>query len=513
MVGMHRGDGPTRHRSARSGPRRSARARHATARGEGFGRFAVATALSIVPGAGLIAAGRRRAGGALLGVVVLALAAAAILALTLREDVMRQALTASLHPRTLLVGAAVLGVIAAIWCVTVLITAWTARPERPSGSQRVLGTALVAALCVAIAAPASVGVRYALIQRDVVSSLFSSGASVDGAPVAGGAVPAQGEADPWAGVPRVNMLLLGSDAGADRTGVRTDSMIVASIDTKTGDTVLFGLPRNLQKVPFPKSNPLHAVWPNGFDCGDVCLLNAVWEQAATVHPELFPGDPNPGLTTTRAVIGEVLGLRIDTYTIIDLNGFKSLVDAMGGVDVNVPRRIPIGGGESLAGRSLPIYGYIEPGRRHLDGYRALWFARSRQGSTDYDRMGRQRCMVTALLDQANPAQLISRYPALAKVAKNNIQSGIRRQDLAAWVTLVQRIQGGSIRSLPLVKGVINTVNPDFAQIRVLVAGSIALPTAATPKPSATPTTSGTPSTAPTKAPVNASQAQDASVVC
>ncbi len=501
---MHRGDGPARHRTTGAAGGAVARARHASSRGDGFGHFALVTALSVVPGAGLIAAGRRRSGGLLLGLTVLAIAGAGVLAL--RGDVMGRVLTASVQPRTLLIGAMVLAAVALVWCLSVLATAWTSRPSLPSLPQRLLGTALVAALCVAIAAPSGVGVRYALIQRDVVTSLFSAGTTGTGPGLAGGAVPAQGRADPWAGVPRVNMLLLGSDAGADRTGVRTDSMIVASIDTKTGNTVLLGLPRSLQKVPFPTSNPLHAVWPNGFNCGDQCLLNAVWEQAATVHRDLFPGDPNPGLTTTRAVIGEVLGLRIDNYTIIDLNGFKSLVDAMGGVDVNVQGKIPIGGGENQRTKQpLPIYGYIEPGQRHLDGYHALWFARSRQGSTDYERMGRQRCMVTALLDQANPAQLISRYPALAKVAKNNIQTGIRQQDLPAWVTLVQRIQRGTVRSLPLTNKVIGTVNPDFAQIRELVAASIAPKRTTTPKPKPTGTA--------TKPPVDTSQAQDASAVC
>lgn len=506
---MHRGDGPARHRAtsrARARARPRARARHASSRGAGFGRFAIVTALSLAPGAGLIATGRRRSGGALLTLTALLLAGAGLLAL--RGDMLRRVLTASVQPQTLLFAAVAFAAIGAIWCCTVLMTAWVARPADLSSSQRVLGTALVAALCVAIAAPSSVGVRYALIQRDVVTSLFGSGDPRSGR--AGDvAVPARGQDDPWAHVPRVNMLLLGSDAGADRIGVRTDSMMVASIDTKTGDTVLFGLPRSLQKVPFPPSNPLSAVWPNGFNCGDQCLLNAVWEQAATAHPELFPGDPNPGLTATRDVIGEVLGLRIDTYTIIDLNGFKSLVDAMGGVNVNVPRQIPIGGGKSLSGRQLPIFGYIEPGQQHLTGYEALWFARSREGSTDYDRMERQRCMVTALLDQANPAELLTRYPALANVAKNNIQSGIHQQDLPAWVTLVQRIQGGTIRSLPLTNKVINTVNPDFIQIRALVAKAIA-PSAQT-RP-ATPAPSATAPTVPTPTPT-VDLAQDASAVC
>ena len=497
---MHRGDGPARHRGGHVDA--AARARHASARGEGFGRFVVVTALSLVPGAGLIAAGRRVAGGLLLGLTVLVISGAGLLAL--RGGVVARVLTASVQPRTLLVAAVTIAVVAAAWCVTVLATAWTARPERPSVAQRVLGVALVAALCTAIAAPSSVGVRYALIQRDVVTSLFTTG-TTGGTTVAGGAVPVQGKADPWAGVPRVNMLLLGSDAGRDRTGVRTDSMIVASIDTHTGDAVLFGLPRNLERVPFPASDPLSKVWPNGFDCGSVCLLNAVWEQAATTHRDLFPGDPNPGLTATRDVIGEVLGLKIDTYTIIDLSGFQALVDAMGGVDINVPRRIPIGGGHNQAtGSALPIYGYIEPGRQHLDGYHALWFSRSREGSDDYDRMGRQRCMVSALLDQANPVQLLARYPALAKVAKNNIQSGIRQQDLAAWVTLVDRIQRGKIRSLPITNKVVDVTDPDFAKIRRLVATAIMPKVASTPDPGATATARPKPDLA---------TAQDAKAVC
>ena len=73
---------------------------------------------------------------------------------------------------------------------------------------------------------------------------------------------------------------------------------------------------------------------------------------------------------------EVLGLRIDYYTILDLEGFSGLVDAMGGVVMNVPREIPIGGGHNLkTGAPLPIHGYVHKGRHRLNGREALWFAR------------------------------------------------------------------------------------------------------------------------------------------
>jgi polyisoprenyl-teichoic acid--peptidoglycan teichoic acid transferase len=509
---MHRAGGPPRHRAPSQRSRAvTARARHASARGEGFGRFAAVTILSLIPGAGLLAAGRRRVGAALLALVALALVGAATFAVT--GDAASQALRLAVRPSDLLIIAVAVGALAVAWCLTIVATALAVKPAQPSRVQTVLAAVLVVALCVAVIAPTSVGVRYSLIQRDLVTSLFADGS---GGPVAGAATPDTAKQDPWASTPRVNMLLLGSDAGADRTGVRTDSMMVASIDTKTGDTVLFSLPRSLQKAPFPTKDPLHTVWPNGFDCGDVCLLNAVWNQAEQ-HRDLFAGDPNPGLTATRDVIGEILGIPIDYYTIIDLKGFQSLVDAMGGVDVNVPRDIPIGGGKvDGTNRERPITGWIRKGQRHLNGYEALWFSRSRSGADDYDRMRRQRCMVSSLLDQTNPVQLLKKYPKLAKVAKNNMSTDVPQQDLEAWVDLVQRIQGGSVRSLPFTNQVISTVDPDFAAIRTMVKDAIA-PRTAMPSPTASATASGTPSSTATtgtgQAKPDLTKAQEFSAVC
>ena len=63
---------------------------------------------------------------------------------------------------------------------------------------------------------------------------------------------------------RINILLMGGDAGPDRSGLRPDSMTVASVDTETGRTVLISLPRNLQAAAFPDSSPLHARFPTAF---------------------------------------------------------------------------------------------------------------------------------------------------------------------------------------------------------------------------------------------------------
>ncbi|MGL5828956.1 MAG: LCP family protein, partial [Angustibacter sp.] len=370
--------------STKPGGRAAARAiahrgRHTSPRGDGFGKFTGVTLLSVFPGLGLVAAGRRRIGAVIVLVTTLTLITLAVIALG--GDAVGHTIDIATNPTKLAFIIILLILVAAGWCMTVVAASWSAKPVMPTPIQRIMGSGLVCITCLAVAAPGMVGAKYAFITRKTISSVGSdSAARVDGA-----ALPDSKKKDPWAKQPRVNLLLLGSDAGESRVGIRTDSMMVASIDTKNGKTTLIGLPRSLQNAPFPADSPLAEVWPDGFDCGSECLLNAVWRQADSDRRDLFPGVKNPGLITLRGVITEITGLRIDAYTIINLNGFKSLVNAMGGVTVNVTQRLPIG--------TDPITGWIEPGRRKLDGNDALWFSRSRESTDDYDRMRRQRCMV------------------------------------------------------------------------------------------------------------------------
>ncbi|MGL4174251.1 MAG: LCP family protein [Actinomycetota bacterium] len=497
------------------------RGRHVSERGEGFGRFAGITLASVIPGAGLVATGRKRLGGVLLALTIVA--GVALLALSLLGNIREQAVTLAVDRQQLLILALILIVGTAVWFGTVMVSSWRARPLQPTAVQALLGVALVSLVCSVTLVPTVFGARYAFIQRGLLDDVF--GAS--GKPGKDSLTLNDKSDDPWVNIPTVNVLLLGSDAGEDREGVRTDSMMVASVDTKTGNTTLIGLPRNMQQVPFPESNPLYQLWPNGYNCGDECLLNAVWQEAAKNHPDLFPGDPNPGLTTTRDVISEITGLPINAYTIIDLEGFTELVDAMNGVEVNVNQIIPIGPKDAPTS-------FIQPGRQRLNGYQALWFSRSRSGSDDYDRMRRQRCMVGNLIEQANPVKLLSQYPELAKALTNNISTDISQDQLKAWVTLILRMQEGKISSLPLTNKVINTVNPDYPAIREYITEAVTpQPASTTPapspsttsadessadKPSADPNSDtqpdGNDTAAPSQSPSpESSQAQDVAEVC
>ncbi|MFT4218630.1 MAG: LCP family protein [Micropruina sp.] len=320
---------------------------------------------------------------------------------------------------------------------------------------------------------------------------------------------------------RYNVLLLGGDAGADRDGLRPDTMMVASIDANTGRTVLFSLPRNLQWAPFPDSSPLKKLYPNGYWCKDQsCLLNAVYT-LATNHKSLYPGVKNPGVQATKEVIENILGLQINYWALIDLKGFKQLIDAVGGIDLDVARKVPIGGGTDLTtGKKNPIKGYIGPGKNlHLDGYHALWFARSREGSTDYERMARQKCVLNAMAKQLNPLTVLTKFQEIAKAGEEIVATDLPTSQIGTMLDLAQRGRSLPLSSVSFAPPLILPVKPDFAKIRQIVAQKIAASEAAASKPpkastSATPSSSGSSSTVPSPGSTEAkTQTDDLDDVC
>ncbi|WP_147899843.1 LCP family protein [Serinicoccus profundi] len=387
---------------------------------EGVGRAAGLTTLSaLLPGAGLLGTPRRRLGAVLVGLAVLTVVVVGGYALT--NGLTTTALQTAADTGRLRAIAVLLVLGTLVWIAAIALTALSAAPRRPTTGQRTALSALTAVLCLAVTAPALLGVRYIDAHVDAVDKVFDTGGTVGGgsSEATPTSVIGSDPDDPWKDLPRVNVLLLGSDAAEAREGTRTDTMIVASIDTRTGDSVLFSIPRNLQNIPIPRDNPLHEVYGPVYDCGDQCLMNSIWteaEAAAEEHPEWYADDPNPGQTATREVLSGILGIPIHHTVIVNMKGFADLVDAMGGVLVNVQERIPIGGVTYTdANGTLQLdpnsdYEWLEPGSQRLDGPQALAYSRSRVTSDDFSRMRRQRCMVAAVVDQVNPMTMLQRYP-------------------------------------------------------------------------------------------------------
>ncbi|MCA1781160.1 MAG: LCP family protein [Dermatophilaceae bacterium] len=435
-----------------------------------------ATALSTV----LPAAGLFRVRPALASTIVLVFLAPLVYLgfRFVRDGALGSVLDIGVDRGKLLVVVGTVVVLGLAWIVGIVATAHGTRPAHMRRADRIMVTLFTAAMTLVIAAPTVIAVQGIDIQRDTLAQVVTDSTRPP---------MVVEDKDPWESRPRVNLLLLGSDAGADREGTRPDTIMVASIDTATGDTVFIGLPRNLQRVPFPRGNPLRELFPDGYDCGSECLLNSVWTLAEE-RSDLFPGDPSPGLTTTRDVVSEVTGLTVDDTILVDLSGFEQLVDAMGGVTINAIERVPIGG-KVENGQIVGIKGWIEPGLQHMDGYHALWYARSRATTDDFSRMRRQRCVMGAIVDQVDPVRMLARYPQLARAIADNVSVDIPADDLGAWAELVLRMKDGRLQSLPVTNQVVDVSDPDFPLIRSLVREAITNPpTPSTPPTTATPTT-------------------------
>lgn len=345
------------------------------------------------------------------------------------------------HPFTQWLGSSVVLVLGIGWAL-LLLDAWRlSRPGLMGRPRTYWMAALAGVLALGLAAGAT-----------QVSALGRSQATLFGSVFAGGGFTAPTDG-------RINVLLIGADAEPDRPGIRTDTMMVASVSATTGRTVLFSLPRNLQWAPFPADSPLRELYPKGYWCEDQsCLLNAVYNLAEQ-HPDLYPGAERPGLVALREVVSEILGLRINYHAMIDMTGFEQLIDAMGGVTLDIAKAVPIGGG------SAPVEGYIQPGENvRLGGFEALWFARSRHGASDYERMARQKCIVNAVAKQATPTTLITRFNELAAAGASVLTTDVPTSEIGRLVELADAGRRLPIASVSFAPPLIEPVKPDFAVI-------------------------------------------------
>ncbi|NUS00032.1 MAG: LCP family protein, partial [Kribbellaceae bacterium] len=288
-------------------------------------------------------------------------------------------------------------------------------------------------------------------------------------------------------------------------GTRTDTVIVASIDTKTGDTKLISLSRNWMRMPFPADSPLHKVYPNGF--WDPSLgsgeqpqyyLDAMYDTIPKKYPGILGPTDNEGADAVKLAASAALGLKIDYYLQVNLAGFQQIVDAVGGITVNVNYRVPIGGEYGVGpGANAPKKpsGYIEPGpNQHLDGFHALWFARGRYGLSDPSRQERQRCTIHALVNSVSPATLVTKYQQIAAASRQMLRTDIPQELLPALIQLGLKVKKAGVSNIDLDKdkNFPTGRDPNYAAMRAIVRNALApathratTTTTTTKKPAAT----------------------------
>lgn len=445
---------PGRHRAARA-PRGFRRAQTLA------GALGITLLGAVLPGTGYIWS-RRRLGYAVLVPFVVG---SAVAAYYYAGDLSR-AVDLAFDPARLQAAKFLLGGLLAVWVFVVATTYLMVRPLGMAWLEKTLGVVVVVLLCVLGSIPAVQAVRIANSQRDLVATVFDNEKTAT-------APTNVTEEDPWGGRDRVNVLLLGGDGGVGRTGIRTDSVILLSMDTRTGRAVTFSLPRNMMNAQFPAGSPLHEVFPDGFRSTDpnadpgFWMLNAIYGQVPAMYPNILGTSENEGADAIKQAVEGSLGTHVDYYVLINLMGFQQLVDAIGGVTVNINEPVAING-DSDAG--IPPTGYLEPGPdQHLDGFHALWFSRGRWGSDDYERMERQRCMVSAIVDAADPLNVLRRYQDLAAAGKEILRTDVPRDLMPAFVDLALKVKEKKMRSVAFVSSdKFFSGDPDYDWMRSVV---------------------------------------------
>ncbi|MDP9022681.1 MAG: LCP family protein [Actinomycetota bacterium] len=320
-----------------------------------------------------------------------------------------------------------------------------------TAGEHVVVRAAGVALAVVNVLPHAAVAHYGLEARAVLTDVFPVAAEPAHAaePVGADGPESTGRAEPSSlmGRDRFSILLLGSDAGPLRRSLRTDSIMVATIEPSSGRAGLISVPRNLVRVPLP--GWVRAPWRCGCFPGPINGLFDYFRDRDDLVPD---GVDDPGMAVLIGAVEELLQLPIDRYAMVDLRGFVDVVDALGGVTVHVDRRIYDQLDSPHEGEWDAID--LRPGRHHLDGRQALVYVRTRRGSDDYGRMHRQRCFLGALLEQADAPTVLRRFARLAAIARASITTDLPRDVLSDVVDLAVMVDPADVRLL-------SVTPPDF----------------------------------------------------
>ena len=252
----------------------------------------------------------------------------------------------------------------------------------------------------------------------------------------------------WAADGYLNVLLVGVDQGVGRWSLRPDTMILLQVELASGRSAMYGIPRNLENVPLPPEAA------NAFSCH--CfpypnLLNGLWRDAVN-RPKAYPypgSDFVRGFKALEGAIGQYLGIHVDGAVVINLMGFVHLIDALGGLDINVPKELKDNQySRPQDGKDVKID--IKAGKQHMNGYTALAYARSRHQDSDYGRMIRQQAVLMALRAQLHPCALLPKVNDLIGALGSAFWTDMPRSDAGALAALAERVGTGNVKNIALV---------------------------------------------------------------
>lgn len=230
---------------------------------------------------------------------------------------------------------------------------------------------------------------------------------------------------------RLNILLTGSDSrsdeGAGSASIRTDSMMLLSIDITSCKAALFSFPRNMEHNPASRYPEwFHIPLENGGEFNGFLL--GLWQQGARQGGCEEQFDCEAGWRALTYAIQQMAGVQVDGVVAVNLKGFVALVEALPGhgVWIDVPYRLQDSEYFNSQQQKIPID--FDPGCQFLDGEEALAFARSRHQDSDYQRARRQQIFLQQVRKQLDPLALFGNLDSLLTAAEQNLFMTFERSD-------------------------------------------------------------------------------------
>jgi LCP family protein required for cell wall assembly len=232
---------------------------------------------------------------------------------------------------------------------------------------------------------------------------------------------------------RLNILLLGRGGVENEAPDLTDTLLIASIDLQNQTASLLSVPRDMWVNVNGSNMKINAAYSTG-------------KQYATYKGAKADAAEDAGIKSAITAMRNVTGVPIHKYVLTDYKAFRDVVNALGGVDVNVPERIYDG----FTGWSF------KAGNQTMDGDLALKYARTRHGTArgDFDRNEHQRQLLIAMKDKATSTGIVAnpvRLNSLANAVQKNIRTDLSIDEAKTLFSKTKTLSNSSIKSLDLAK--------------------------------------------------------------
>lgn len=238
---------------------------------------------------------------------------------------------------------------------------------------------------------------------------------------------------------RVNILLLGIGGPGHDGADLTDTIMIASLDPVNNTVALLSIPRDLWvRIPGYGSQKINVAFTYGKEASK--SKNLVDQQ-------------KEGLTLVDKTLESILGIPIHYHALVNFKAFQQVVEAVGGVDANVPKELAGYEVFWIEGTNKHYTLDVKSGQQHFDGMKALYFSRQRHDSSDFVRSQRQRLMLVAIKDKTFSLGTFSNPVKMSQLLSSfgdNIYTDFSLNDIMRLYQIFSKIPSSSISSLDLV---------------------------------------------------------------